>query len=74
MSLKPGTTWGKVKSEGEPLLRGKDKILSASPLTLAVVYEWGSGEFDALGECTQPRLLFFQVYGPWQGGPRWDAR
>ncbi len=53
---------------GTPFKR-EDKILSASPLTLAVVYEWGSGEFDALGSAPNHGYYFFKCMVPGRAGP-----
>jgi hypothetical protein len=53
---------------GTPFRR-EDKILTASPLTLAVVYEWGAGELDALFSAPDHGYYFFRCEVPGRAGP-----
>jgi hypothetical protein len=53
---------------GTPFRR-QDKILTPSPLTLAVVYEWGGGEMDALNSAPNHGYYFFRCVVPGRAGP-----
>lgn len=60
---------GEAQVGGGTPSKREDKILTPSPLTLAVVYEWGAGETDALASAPDHGYYFFTCTVPGRAGP-----